>query len=80
MITRDEFMRRMKEMQASGGNNMFMMGDFPEKFNLIINSNHPINIALLEKMTLKTTTYKAIIRSSNAITKHAKRRGSNKFC
>jgi molecular chaperone HtpG len=49
MITRDEFMRRMKEMQASGGNNMFMMGDFPEKFNLIINSNHPINIALLEK-------------------------------
>ena len=49
MITRDEFMRRMKEMQASGGNNMFMMGDFPEKFNLIINSNHPTNIALLEK-------------------------------
>jgi len=38
-ITRPEFMRRMKEMQMLQGQNL---GDFPEMFNLVINSNHPI--------------------------------------
>jgi molecular chaperone HtpG len=39
LITKPEFMRRMKEMQALHG-----MGgmDFPESFNVVINTNHPI--------------------------------------
>ncbi len=38
MVTKPEFMRRMKEMQMLQG----MQGpDFPEMFNVIINSNHP---------------------------------------
>jgi molecular chaperone HtpG len=41
MITKPEFMRRMKEMQAlQGSNNMFgSMGDF---YNVVVNTNHPI--------------------------------------
>ena len=40
VITLPEFMRRMKEMQQSGGNGMF--GNMPEIYNLIVNVNNPI--------------------------------------
>ena len=40
VITLPEFMRRMKEMQQSGGNGMF--GNMPEMYNLIVNVNNPI--------------------------------------
>ena len=46
VITFPEFMRRMKEMQQSGGNNMF--GNMPEIYNLIINVNNPINSEILK--------------------------------
>ena len=39
-ITQPEFMRRMKEMQATGGGGgMNMFGSMPEMYNLIINTN-----------------------------------------
>jgi len=39
-ITQPEFMRRMKDMQATGGGGgMFGMGGFREMYNLIVNSN-----------------------------------------
>ncbi|MGD1320787.1 molecular chaperone HtpG [Chryseobacterium sp. 2R14A] len=38
-ITQPEFMRRMKDMQATGGGVMFGMGGFPEMYNLVVNSN-----------------------------------------
>jgi molecular chaperone HtpG len=41
LITRPEFMRRMKEMAATGGGYEFMTG-MGEQFNLVINANHPI--------------------------------------
>jgi len=41
LVTQSEFIRRMKEQQAMGGG-MQMMGDFPEMFNLVVNSNHPL--------------------------------------
>lgn len=40
-ITQSEFMRRMKEMSATGGG-MFGMGNMPETYNLIVNGNHPL--------------------------------------
>jgi len=40
IITQAEFMRRMKEQQATGGGNMF--GAMPEMYNLVVNSNHPV--------------------------------------
>ena len=39
MITQPEFMRRMKEMQATGGGGMFGMGNFPEMYNVVVNTN-----------------------------------------
>lgn len=47
MITMNEFTRRMKDMQAVGGGNM-MMGNLPDSYNLIVNSNHPLVGQLLE--------------------------------
>jgi len=40
IITQPEFMRRMKDMQQSGGNNMF--GSMPEMHNVIINVNNDL--------------------------------------
>jgi len=42
IITQPEFMRRMKEMQQTGGGGMNMFGNFPETFNLVVNSNHSL--------------------------------------
>jgi len=41
-ITQSEFMRRMKEMSASGGGGMFGMNNMPEMYNLVVNGNHPL--------------------------------------
>ncbi|MEZ5025924.1 MAG: molecular chaperone HtpG [Chitinophagales bacterium] len=49
VITRNEFMRRMMEMQKMGGGSPFMFGGMDEKLNLVINTNHPINAKLLEE-------------------------------
>ena len=51
VITRNEFMRRMMEMQKMGGGSPFMFGSMDEKLNLVINTNHPINGKLLEEET-----------------------------
>jgi len=53
MITQPEFMRRMKEMQQTGGNGMFGMGNLPEMYNLVINTNHPLIGNILETKTSK---------------------------
>jgi molecular chaperone HtpG len=47
VITQSEFMRRMKEQQAMGGGGMQMMGTFPEMYNLVVNSNHPLTSKIL---------------------------------
>ena len=38
IITQPEFMRRMKDMQNTGGNSMF--GNMPEMYNLIVYTNN----------------------------------------
>ena len=40
IITQPEFMRRMKDMQQSGGNNMF--GSMPEMYNVVVNANNDL--------------------------------------
>ena len=52
MITQPEFMRRMKEMQQTGGGGMFG-GSMPEMYNLIVNVNHPLVSQILETKTKK---------------------------
>lgn len=52
MITQPEFMRRMKEMSQTGGG-MFGMGHFPEMYNLVVNTNHPLLSEILQTKTKK---------------------------
>jgi len=52
MITQPEFMRRMKEMQQTGGGGMFG-GGFPEMYQLVVNVNHPLVSQILETKTQK---------------------------
>ena len=52
-ITEPEFMRRMKEMQQTGGGSMFGMGSMPEMYNLIINTNHELISEILNTKTAK---------------------------
>ncbi len=47
IITQPEFMRRMKEMSQSGGGGMFGMGNMPEMYNLVVNSNSDLATKIL---------------------------------
>ena len=53
IITEPEFMRRMKDMQKTGGGGMFGMGGFPEMYNLIVNTNHELVSEILNTKTDK---------------------------
>ncbi|MBK9729958.1 MAG: molecular chaperone HtpG [Chitinophagaceae bacterium] len=60
LITRDEYTRRMREMSSMGGMNF--MGDLKDRYNLVINANHP----LISKVLLETDGLKQhqLIRQS----------------
>lgn len=62
VITRPEFMRRMKEMSAAGGGYSFM-GDMKENFNVIVNTNHP----LMSKILLEPDGEQQFVRMKQAI-------------
>ena len=54
MITQPEFMRRMKEMQQTGGSGgMFGMGNMPEMYNLVVNTNSELVNQILNTKTAK---------------------------
>ena len=53
MITQPEFMRRMKEMQQTGGGGMFGMGNMPEMYNLVVNTNSELVSQILNTKTKK---------------------------
>jgi len=53
IITEPEFMRRMKDMQQTGGGGMFGMGNLPDMFNLIVNTNHELVGEILNTRTAK---------------------------
>ena len=56
IITQPEFMRRMKEMQQTGGGGgMFGMGNMPDMYNLVVNTNNEL---IGEILTTKTTKKK----------------------
>lgn len=58
IITQPEFMRRMKDMQATGGGGMFGMGGFPEMYNLVVNSNSELASELLKTENTEDKTSK----------------------
>ena len=50
MITRNEFMRRMKDMSSmQGGGGMSFYGDMPENLNLVVNTSHPLVKQIFEE-------------------------------
>ena len=54
IITQPEFMRRMKEMQQTGGGGgMFGMGNMPDMYNLVVNTNHELVNEILNTKTKK---------------------------
>ena len=54
IITEPEFMRRMKDMQKSGGGGgMFGMGNMPDMYNLVVNTNHELVGEILNTKTQK---------------------------
>ncbi len=55
MITQNEFMRRMKEMQAlQGGGAMDFYSQMPDSFSVVVNGNHPLVKRIAEeKVTAK---------------------------
>ena len=53
IITQPEFMRRMKEMQQTGGGGMFGMGNMPEMYNSVVNTNHELVNEILNTKTKK---------------------------
>lgn len=54
LITRPEFMRRMKDMNQLGGGGMGFYGTMPDMYNLVVNTNHP----LISKILAETDTEK----------------------
>lgn len=60
IITQPEFMRRMKEMSQSGGGGMFGMGNMPEMYNLVVNTNSDLasNILNTEDKTVQENLVK----------------------
>ena len=51
VLTQPEFMRRMKEMQQTGGGGM--MGNMPDMYNLVVNTNHELVGQILNSKTKK---------------------------
>ena len=63
MITQPEFMRRMKEMsQSGGGGGMFGMGNFPEMYNLVVNSNSELATTILQ--TQDKTAQESLVKQA----------------
>ena len=67
MITQPEFMRRMKEMSQSGGGGMFGMGNMPDMYNLVVNSNSELATAILN--TKEETAKNALVKQAVDVAK-----------
>ena len=62
IITQPEFMRRMKEMSQSGGGGMFGMGNMPEMYNLVVNTNSELASNILN--TEDKTTQEGLVKQA----------------
>ncbi|MCB0506326.1 MAG: molecular chaperone HtpG [Cyclobacteriaceae bacterium] len=73
VITMSEFMRRMKDMAATGGGGFPMMGDFPDSYSVSVNANHSIVSKILkakkeeEQTTLAKQAFDLAMLSQNML-------------
>ncbi|MDR3328017.1 MAG: molecular chaperone HtpG [Prevotellaceae bacterium] len=57
VITQNEFMRRMKDMSATGGNPMMnFYGEMPDSYNLVLNLSHPLIKGVLDEQQKELST------------------------
>lgn len=71
-ITMSEFMRRMKDMAATGGGGMAMMGGMNDQYNVAINANHTMISKILkldegEGLKLAKQAYDLAMLSQNML-------------
>lgn len=72
-LTMPEFMRRMKDMQQSGGGGMAFMGGMPDQYNLTINANHKMADKILkaskeeEQKSIAKQNYDLALLSQNML-------------
>jgi molecular chaperone HtpG len=68
-----EFMRRMKDMQQTGGGGMQFMGGMPDQYNLTINANHKMASKILkagneeEQKSIAKQNYDLALLSQNML-------------
>ncbi len=62
IITQPEFMRRMKDMSQSGGGGMFGMGNTPEMYNLVVNTNSDLTANILN--TEDKSTQESLVKQA----------------
>ncbi|WP_309640556.1 molecular chaperone HtpG [Flavobacterium sp.] len=62
IITQPEFMRRMKEMSQSGGGGMFGMGNMPDMYNLVVNTNSTLAANILN--TTDKSTQESLVKQA----------------
>jgi molecular chaperone HtpG len=73
IITQNEFMRRMQDMAATGGQNMFY-GSMPVMYNVSVNANHEVTQKILnttdeaEQKTLIKHAYNLALLSQGLLT------------
>ena len=80
MLTQNEYMRRMKEMAAmQPGMNFY--GELPDSYNLVVNTENPIVVAMRDKAdtALKDTIQPLLdqIDKGNADAEEARKAGSD---
>ncbi len=57
MITQNEFMRRMKDMAATGGNPMMSFyGEMPDSYNMVLNIAHPVVASIMDELNSAIST------------------------
>ncbi len=73
-VTKPEWERRMKEMEAMRGPEMSFMGGFPDKYQVMVNTNHPLASKIAEetdeneRVELANQSFDLALLSQNMLT------------
>lgn len=82
IITQNEFMRRMKDMSQVGGGGMNFYGKLPDSYNVVVNANHPlvlaVNADLNSELKEKVSEYKSKITAEEAVLNDLKKQKGDK--
>lgn len=73
ILTRNEFMRRMKEMQSTGGAGpMSFYGEMPDSYNLVVNTDQPLVQKLMQEQEQATSDSLSELYSKKSVLEQQK--------